>query len=1117
MFSSLLRRKQQTPRRRVHDRGDPFSKPQSPSPSPGPASRSYLGARHATADFTEADDDDEDDSIGEDELGPYQDDPIDEDGTQRVPILPLFSASYLDSLPIYSITHAIRIIVQARTETTLSWDQLRSPQEGQTYPGNAGTSSTRAKVCELLALKLLKEYSTRELIDVLSYDFYPLQGLPGIPPPGSALKRTDSRLGFKTAAGRTSTLEVAIRASAKHFLAHPLVVQHLEAIWNGAISFYSAADSLHREVPAPPVFADPKRSTGKSDVRTPLLGSQSSKDERRDPSVGRRTVTLYDPRQASLFKLSRLRVPRSTRITTLELVFWFWSAGFMLDELVGFNEQGFSLYIMSFWNIFDLGILILLIVYYCMRGYGVFLVDPHHWNQMAYDVLAANAILLLPRIFSVLDHYPYFSQLLIAFRLMALDLAAVTVLVLISCSGFFVFFTMSQTESDPAEVAYSIFQILMGFTPAAWQVWPTYNWLAKALMVLFLIISHFVVVTILITVLTNSFMAIASNATEEHQFLFAINTISMVKNDALFSYVAPTNIFAWLLMPLRYCMPLKHFVWLNRLVIKATHFPLLFCIFFYERYWLASSMFEPTDLVENPGHGRPRTISFADPASRTAVFSPNIRVREESVVGFQKDHALEEVFRRVPDLNTLRSQRRNERRKTQNAIRTWMDQHDEEGTSPVNWPTLGSHARGPEWSRRFSLGRDLPHRLRQVSDVRSAASDPADLISNNGMGTFARGAPRMRLHPLNSELRDLTDADGDDELVTNDEEDEDNVTNTGGTQDGDPSESIDEEEEEEDYFTTPMASRFHTAAPSSFESSSQKSAGMSPKSTKVRRGLHSRTLSTNTILYNPQLPRLARSSSSAELDRSPLSRQALNRNLDLNSPNAHETRSPRRSLYMANRSRPVVAQKATAQPTTPRAIPRVADPISRLTQGRRLSSIDTGPGSENTNLLLDDPNIDVPGSFQTQMAMAMMKQGGAAAEAADRDRMGRLVLARMKTLEESFADVVKEMRELKSATAPPTRRNSASEGGGRGVMAMIEIAGKDRRRKTKNTSGAKKKAVTSSRRPASSGSGRAASAEGSGKDKGKGKAVALSSDSSEEGDAEDNFAEERFTRRGSSF
>ncbi len=428
-------------------------------------------------------------------------------------------------MPIYSITHAIRIIVQTRTETTLTWDQLRSPQvsqflvkpmqqqirtqhfsratlyalmanclqfakEGQLNPGNAGTSSTRSKVCELLAIKLLKEYTTRELIDALSYDFYPLQGIPGtVTPIGPGGKP-------KPAAMRTSTLEVAIRASTKHFLAHPLVVQQLEAIWNGAISFYSAADQLHRDrtgsiVPS----AIPSRR--QSDVRTPLLGNQGPKEEHirfQLPPPGRRTVTLYDPRNASLFKLSRLRVPRyrqflstcslavlialflsvlvqrSKSITTLELIFWFWSAGFMLDELVGFNEQGFSLYIMSFWNIFDLGILLLLIVYYCMRIYGVFLVDPHKWNENAYDVLAANAILLMPRIFSILDHYQYFSQLLIAFRLMAIDLAAVLVLVLISCSGFFVFFTLSVAQNNPEEVAFKIFQILIGFTPAAWEV-----------------------------------------------------------------------------------------------------------------------------------------------------------------------------------------------------------------------------------------------------------------------------------------------------------------------------------------------------------------------------------------------------------------------------------------------------------------------------------------------------------------------------------------------------------------------------------------------------------------------------------------------------------------------
>lgn len=367
---------------------------------------------------------------------------------------------------------------------------LQFAKEGQLYPGNAGTSGTRAKVCELLAIKLLKEYSTRELIDALSYDFYPLQGVQGtvnsFNPGGKG----------RPAADRTSTLEVAIRASAKKFLAHPLVVQQLEAIWNGAITFYSVADSLHRPATTAEPLASPL-SRRPSDLRTPLLAGQPGKEDSARYQVlnpGRRTAMLYDPRNASLFKLSRLRVPRyrhilstfslailimlllavlierSKQITTLELIFWFWSAGFMLDELVGFTEQGFSLYIMSFWNIFDLGILLLLIVYYFMRVYGVFLVDANKWNENAYDVLAANAILLLPRIFSILDHYPYFSQLLIAFRLMAIDLAAVFVLVLISCSGFFVFFTLSRNNNDAGEVAYKIFQILMGFTPAAWEV-----------------------------------------------------------------------------------------------------------------------------------------------------------------------------------------------------------------------------------------------------------------------------------------------------------------------------------------------------------------------------------------------------------------------------------------------------------------------------------------------------------------------------------------------------------------------------------------------------------------------------------------------------------------------
>ncbi|KAJ0118001.1 hypothetical protein J7T55_014452 [Diaporthe amygdali] len=1031
----------------------------------------YSRTRHATADFTEADDDDEDEDEDEDDDNDDGDDsPNDEDHGGRRPsgtVLPLFSESHLDSLPVYNVTHTIRMIVQSRTETALTWDQLRSPQvsqflvkpmqqqirtqhfsratiyalmanclqfakEGQLNPGNAGTSSTRAKVCELLAIKLLKDYTTRELIDALSYDFYPLQGMPGAPGVQTPLTPRDGKP--KQAAARTSTLEVAIRASAKHFLAHPLVVQQLEAIWNGAISFYSSADNLHRQNLRESIASARGRSPQRREnERTPLLrfqkGLEAPKASNLDLLPARRTVSLYDPRNASLLKLSRLRVPRyrqffstcslailiclflavlverSDRITSLELVFWFWSAGFMMDELVGFTEQGFSLYIMSFWNIFDLGILVLLIIYYCMRIYTVFLVDSHTGVD-AYDVLAANAVLLLPRIFSVLDHYPYFSQILLAMRIMSVDLAAVFVLIFISCSGFFVFF-LTNTKADAAEVAYKIFQILMGFTPAAWDV------------------------TILITVLTNSFMSIASNAKEEHQFLFAINTIAMVKDQSLFSYVAPGNIFAWMLMPFRYFMPLRHFVWLNRTIIKITHFPLLFCIFLYEKYILSPSMFEPTDFVEHPERSRARALSM-NPVGRSSLFSPTIRIREGSVAGFHQDRALEEVFRRTPDFASLRTQRMHERKRTQNAVRNWMDRNETIPESPNNFSTVDSRAQ-QDWQRRLNGSKErTPVRLRHLSEVRSIVSDPAELMSTLDDGALD-GIDR-RDHV---ERRILKDQDADDELVTNDE-DEDEAATVPSRRSLTRSRV---EDDDDDYFTTPLATRFNNRIISTSLGSSNRSPAhqLAPPPPK-RAGMHSRTLSTNTILFNPpksgRLPHKDDDSSSGPHTKT-RSRPLSSRPTPAESP---APRSPRRPANLgSSRPRPIMPPRDGMQtaPLISRFTGMAADPHPRRPgKTRRMSSSDLlDVQSDLAGVGADDAFGGVPSSFVTQMAMAtgMITPGaGRGNDKAqrerdnDRDRMSRLVLARMKTLEEGFSDMVKEMKSLQRSN---TARNSASEGG----------------------------------------------------------------------------------------
>jgi len=887
-------------------------------------------------------DDDDDDEEDDDE------DNDDEDAVET-PLLPIFSAAHLDRLPMYNITHAIRLLIVARAETTLSWEQLRSPQvsqflvkpiesqirtnhfnratlcalianglqfqkEGQMNPGNVGVSRTRALLSELLAMRLLKEFTVRELIDALSYDFDPLQGMsppttgrgtPGYATPAHLDDLQHQRTRGKGA--RVSTIEVAIRSQAKRFLAHPLVVQHLEAIWAGTIVFHSEADNLHRkprrqrqrkginggygtvEEHSPSALpADAILSRKAQDTRT------SKKPEISAPS--RRSATLYDPHDSSLFKLSRLRVPRyrqlfstisfavmlclyvavlydrSVTITPLEMVFWFWSIGYMLDEVIGFTEQGFGLYILSFWNAFDLGILLLFGVYYVLRLYGIVLADQgkHRIASMAYDALGSTAILLFPRLFSVLDHYRYFSQLLIAFRLMAQDLVAVLILILISCSGFFVAFSLSFADenTDAKSVAYALFQIVMGFTPAAWDRWGDYNILGKAIMGAFLIICHFLIVTILITVLTNSFMAIVRNAEEEHQFLFAINTISMVKSDALFSYIAPSNVIGWVLSPLRYILPFRQYVRFNRTMIKITHFPVLFIIFTYERVLLSNMSYGPTDLIQRPVRSQRKPVAFSLSKAQE-LFSPGRRLREPSVISFHKDRALDEVFRKPYRGSTVRTTAEGmdpERRNSATVVDRWMQNADEQGgaSPPVEQPRSiveRLENRKPIF-RRSNTGGLRPSMLSRnfSTATRSVTSDP-DRLSV----TVPKRPKRIDEEDETTadERPDVqpqeTDADGDDE----DPDESDNVTPVGesvSVRNLKHRESQDDDSGSE-YFHTPAPIRgaltpMSTAAQARLRDYSPDilQTGGTPFQARPlpKRQIHQRNASSGTMLFAPQ-------------------------------------------------------------------------------------------------------------------------------------------------------------------------------------------------------------------------------------------------------------------------
>lgn len=521
--------------------------------------------------------------------------------------------------------------------------------------------------------------------------------------------------------------------------------------------------------------------------------------------------------------------------------------------------------------------------------------------------------------------------------------------------------------------------------------------------------------TLLVTVLANSFMSISSRANEEYQFNFAINTISMARNNVLFSYVAPGNIFAWALMPLRYCMSLEQYVWMNRTVIKATHFPLLFCIFFYERFFLAPDVFEPTDLVDNPRRDRTNTFSGS------AFFSPSVRVREESVAGFQKDQALEEVFRRAPD---MRSQRRTERRKTQTEIRSWMDQQEAGFNSPRNFSTIDSRM-SSDWMRRLSMNRDRPSRIpRHYSDIRSTASDPADFIFDAPYPVMPTSmyndgvVRRDHAHAHAASVKEQVDAaaDGDDELVTNDEDEGDDATNTIDGRGFSGANVI-----EEDYFTTPVGTRFSSGGDLGIDS---------PRPPTSRRiPLHTRTLSTNTILYAPEeaQPYSSSSASAHPFPRPPSTRHGglVATPLTPGNGNGNGRRSsPRRSFYLGSRPRSMIQPSNRAGSSGLTLDIPTTSPLYKPPRRRSLADLLLTPSAyDNSGVGRAGPGSGM-GPGTGTFSPAGRSSSDAAAARGSGAEVNKLMLARMKSLEESLGSMVKEMRTLRRRSVPNTAANS---------------------------------------------------------------------------------------------
>ena len=555
-------------------------------------------------------------------------------------------------------------------------------------------------------------------------------------------------------------------------------------------------------------------------------------------------------------------------------------------------------------------------------------------------------------------------------------------------------------------------------------------------------------------------MAIVQNANDEHQFVFAINTISMVKSDALFSYIAPTNILAWMLTPLRSCLPYRQYIKLNRTAIKITHFPLLFGICAYERLLLKGSVYEDTDLIEQRGRERTQLHAF-NTTDKVSLFSPKPQRARERSVATHQDQALDAVFRRPlrhqESAITRGTDRGSRRRPKAENIDTWFSKMGPE--NPASPPAEQDRRIVDRLERPFAIQRRSTPRRQERRNITAAsmsiASDPEDFMSN----TFERPPKIREEHEwLDATMEDSfhqAAEDGDDELVTQDEHDVDVASHHSKALNASQIDA-------QDYFQHQVSAKSQIHAPAMVLSQASEdrisSFATKPSPSPARqvmhkaRRSHQRNPSTTTILYNPVATIEGSSSAGQTVVKSrdnakPKARLATPPNDD------KQDQPPSASRKTPKRSRPIMPDRKEFQ-----SAPNLAG-LLRLEEQRRNTS---GRGTSFQMDLISDLGDNkavggqyvggMPASFATHMGFLAGGRGGPGSdEGEDQRRMGKLMLARMNTLEEGFREVIREVKDWKRGSdgtmtpAPPMTPRRGGERDKERLGKMARALGRKRR------------------------------------------------------------------------
>lgn len=479
---------------------------------------------------------------------------------------------------------------------------------------------TRATLCELIAHRILRRFNEDNeglegllvLSHILVAGFEPFQNAPAAVRPDADEEGADPSVGGSWLYRKTlPALEVAILSEAKFFLSSTSCQKVIEAIYVGRVTY--TPSSLLDIIP---------------------------------DRYKQKPIALYDPRRASLLNQYRLIVPRTrnileacqftvllglyllfmaerdaSRFSGLEMAFSIFSFGWVLDQFATILEHGWHVYTQNLWSFLDVTYAVVYWVYLILRIHGFRTGNlPGGPGQQALDVMALAAPVLIPRIaFTLLSD----NLLFVSLRSMMADFTMLTFLAAWCFAGFLLSLVwLGEGEYSVFVIGKWMVYIWFGLDGTGIQRSADFHWLlGPSLMVAFAFLGNTLFLTILVSMLSNTFSTIVSNATAEIQYRRAVLTLEGVKSDAIFAYQPPFNILAlFVLVPLKFLVSPRWFHKIHVACVRSINLPILLIIAVAERrlLWPSSPYSKHYSRYRSTAAATPGSPEYAAARARAA-------------------------------------------------------------------------------------------------------------------------------------------------------------------------------------------------------------------------------------------------------------------------------------------------------------------------------------------------------------------------------------------------------------------------------------------------------------------------------------------------------------------